>query len=175
MRKLLVGLAIAVLVALIASGARASPVTEESASADVNLMVEKYLSIEITTAPHVTVFAGSPLTGGGYVGFKVKFNFAPCFYIHQYELADGMPSDWELYPGDYDVDTLDVDGDGNTTEKVGTNTFDNLTGMKYFPNGMSLGSGVKLDGVDFEDVAGDWGVIGTCYLTFLEGTGPYGD
>jgi len=177
MKKLLVVVPIiALLLALSIAPALADPVKYATASCDVTLTIERFLSIEITHAPNI-VISGGESSGGDYVGFKVKYNFVPCFYEYWCEIAEGMPEAWDLsvptgsqWCGCYH--------DPEEKHPCYHNTFDDLTGMHYFPDGMPLGSGgAELTGVRLEDNADDYNntVIGTLYFEFADGTSPCGD
>lgn len=170
MRKLLIGIAaVALVVGLSVAPALAEPVEYATASCDVTLTIERFLSIEVTKPPHI-VISGGESWGQNYVGFNVKYNFFPCYYQYWCELADGMPAHWNLYAANYKWEEGGV--------RYNQNTFTDLTGMHYFPDGMGLGStGAKLEGVKLEDNADDYTntVIGTLTFEFQDGTSPSGD
>lgn len=174
MRKFLVGLAIAVLVALVASGARADPVTDESASADVNLMVEKYVEIEYFEQP-----SWQPAVSGGatqvsiYMTFKLNGNFSNLWYWWGIDLNPGVcPSRWYIWgsetQGAYQ-DTGDEDSDSDTDEYLMFND-DPAKGFGY-----GLASALILKGITLEDNANDYTdtVIGTATMSIQEGTCPH--
>ncbi len=167
--------AIGGLVAIAAVCLFAAPAHGDSATADVTLTVEKYLSVEITQAPSITI-SGGDTEGSNMVGFTVKFNFVPCYYEYWCDIAPGLPPAWDLVVGTYPGS--EWCGCSHGTHSCQHNTFDDLTAMHYFPNGMGLGSGgAKLTGVTLEHAAADYQnvVIGTLYFEFKEGTSPCGD
>jgi len=170
MKKLpIVVLAIALLVVLSITPALADPVENATASCDVTLTIDRFLSIEITKAPHI-VISGGGSSGQNYIGFTLKYNFFPCFYQYWCELADGMPTYWSLYAANYNWE------EGGVRYNQDTRT--DLTGMHVFPNGVPLGSsGAKLEGVKLEDNADEYTntIIGTLYFEFQSGTSPSDD
>lgn len=174
MKKLLIGIAaVALVVGLSVAPALADPVEYAADSCDVTLTIEKFLSIEITKAPHI-VISGGESSGQNYVGFKVKHNFVPCYYEYWCEIAEGMPEAWDL-----SVPTGDqwcgCEHDGHPCMH---NTFTDLMGMKYFPDGLPLGSGgAQLTGVRLTDDADDYTntVIGSLIFEFQTDTSPCGD
>lgn len=151
--------------------------TSADASAGVTLTIEKYLSIEIDDVldRHIVIEGGAS-EGQASVSFTVKLNFFPCYYEYWCEIASGLPAGWDLSVpmGDQWCGCYHDGG----PHACYHNTFTNLTGMKYFPGGLPLGSlGAKLTGVTLEDAAADYqnATIGTLYFQFQEGSSPCGD
>ena len=180
MKTLWIGMVAVVLLALVALPAMADPVPSASASAPVNLTIEKY--VEITNweqAPWMkpTVVSNGATQATVQMSFKINGNVDYCWYWWGIDLdPEVCPSRWYVWgdtvQGAY-PDTTDLDSDGDTDEYLQFN--DGAQGC--FPNEWYSGGYVTfliIKGITLEDDANDYTdtLIGTATMTLIGDGSP---
>jgi len=167
-------MAVLALVVVAAVGAAGDPVPTASASAGVNLEIEKYVEIVYFNQPTWQ----APLSGGGeqmsiFMTFKLNGNFDDCWYWWGIDLNPAVcPSRWYIWGSETQgafPDADDLDNDGDIDEYLMFND-DPAKGFGY-----GLGSALVLKGITLEDNANDYTNtnIGTATMSIQEGICPH--